>query len=81
MVPDLMSIQADGKIPIDLVDSGSAPNSQLKEERKGDCRQILSVHGLFLVLHRSRRIEGFLALAFSSAMKDPTYEELKDLGV
>lgn len=64
MVPDLTSIQADGKIPIDLVDTGSAPNSQLKEAKKGDCRQILSVQGLFLVLHRSRGIVGFLALAF-----------------
>lgn len=40
MVPDLMSIQADGKIPIDLGDTGLAQNSKQKEAKKGDCRQI-----------------------------------------
>ena len=64
MVPDVMSIQADGKIPIDLVDTGSAQNSQQKEAKKGDCTQILSVQGLFSVLHRTRGIEGFVALVF-----------------
>jgi len=38
MMPDLMSIQADGKIPIDLVHTGLAQNSQQKEAKKGDCR-------------------------------------------
>lgn len=35
MVPDKMSIQADGKIPINLVDIGSAQNSQRKEKKEG----------------------------------------------
>lgn len=35
MVPDLMSIQADGKIPIDLMDNGLALKTQQKEEKEG----------------------------------------------
>lgn len=65
MVPDLMFIQVDGKIPIDLVDNGLALKSQQKEEKEGDSRQILNVQDLFSVLHRNSITEGFLALVFS----------------
>lgn len=38
-----MSVQDYGKIPIALVDTGSAQNSQQNEAKKEDCRHIHSV--------------------------------------
>lgn len=55
MVPDLMSVQDYVRIPIALVGTGSAQNSQQqKEAEKGDHKHIHNVQSLLSMIHRSR---------------------------
>lgn len=77
MVPDLMSVQDYGKIPIALVDTGSAQNSQQKEEKKGDRRHIHSEQSLLSVIHRSRGA----VLPGISIFPQPCRLERKEVGL